>query len=231
VVGGSPQYAPQPQRTWQDDFSSAPQSVQYYDQRTYNYYGSAQAPAPAPKAQDPGLAPALPSAAQPQTPAAPAQQDGWAAPAPQAQSQQPAAGQGLISTAFRDRLHLHNASADVLAWIDEQGLWLQTDGGKPELALAGATPQFDGFAALSGDGDLVLVVRADDDVVALHRQPGGALGADYLPYNVDFSGSCSLGLVSGELWFSFDATDGTRYVAALRSGGWTEVGSGTHPSH
>ncbi|MCC7479127.1 hypothetical protein IT575_11800 [bacterium] len=194
------------------DYTRPPQDYSgdvYYDysrhednDTTYNYYDSPVQPREQPSRyiETPAYGPQLPESDAAERP------------------------QRAVGLRFHDQTRLAAHDGDWRLSIVEGKLYAARGKGKGQLVASGVDGDFGAYAYNSG-GLLSLVYRSGGDVYASSQDPEGRWLAEGLPYNVDFRAENSLGLVGGDLWFTFSATDGLRYVVVLRDGVWSELGS------
>jgi hypothetical protein len=206
-------YRPAADEDW--DYQVDGQPLVINDNRTYNYYGDAPAPAQPNPSQAAGRAAqaVAPAPASPAPPAAPATPAGVARGA-----------------RFYDELRLDNPNGACRFSLSGTNLYAGPDTGPAVLLSDNADAAFGAFAAyLPGDG-LLVAYRDGAKLVAAYPTGQGAWQTCALPVAVDFAAQVpSLGLVGNALWATVTSSDGKRYVMAFRGGIWTEVGSGSTP--
>ncbi len=132
--------------------------------------------------------------------------------------------QRAVGLRFREETKLATEDGGWRLSIVEGKLYAAKGKGKGQLVASGVDADFGAYAYHTG-GMLSLVYRSGGDVLAASRDEAGQWYSEALPYNVDFKRDNSLGLVGGDLWFTFSATDGMRYVVVLSNGAWNELGS------
>jgi hypothetical protein len=131
-----------------------------------------------------------------------------------------------FGTRFRDETYLAVDGGWKLK-LENNKLFAAQGKGKGTLVAKGVDPSFGCFALWRGAEGLTLIYRSANELHSAYVDGLGAWVNETLPYNIDFDSDHSLGLVGGELWFSFRASDGDRYVVALKGQHWSEVGSAT----
>lgn len=134
-------------------------------------------------------------------------------------------GQRTIGLRFFDETKLASSDGGWRLSIQGGKLYAGPGKAKGQLVDSKVDERFGAYALWNASHGLSLVYRSGGEVLAASRDSDGSWYSEPLPYNVDFSADNTLGLVSGELWFTFSASDGLRYVVALRDGVWSELGS------
>lgn len=224
-------YYRQPQLEYQ------PPVVTNNDNRVYNnnnyYYGSPpqSAPAPAVPQYEPPAAPAPPAAA-PSAPQPPSQNFIGplppAAPAPNAGTPNIPAGHSY-GVRFYDQTRLSAPDGEFRCSLKDGQLTGSDAAGKGYTISTAADMHFGAFAAYEPGTGFSVIFREGASLLAAYPSGNGEWWIEPLPYNVDFSQDITVGMIGGQPWVVFGATNGRRYVISFGGRQWQEVGSGSRP--